>query len=154
MEEYMAALAQAFADYRRDLDEFERKRKPTDGLLGFGRSLQDDPCHERFDGRLEEAVRGVCALPPSPGEAARAARLLLEHNGEGGWPLAAQWMLRAIERHALPLIPYLSAEDAAALLRQYAARYKPWDRLPAQKQVHKALSARAKASPENHKKKP
>ena len=51
MDELMAALKQALADYRQDLDNYEKKRKPTDGLLGFGHPLQNDPCHERLDER-------------------------------------------------------------------------------------------------------
>ena len=49
MEELFAALEQAFRDYQSDLENYERKRRPTDGLLGFGRSLKDDACHERLD---------------------------------------------------------------------------------------------------------
>ena len=48
MDEWMAALEQAFADYRQDLENYEKKRKPTDGLLGLGHSLQNDPCHDRL----------------------------------------------------------------------------------------------------------
>ena len=35
MEDCFAALEQAFEMYRQDLDEYERKRKPTDGLLHY-----------------------------------------------------------------------------------------------------------------------
>ena len=37
MNEWNAALEEAFAQYRRDVDSYERRKKPTDGLLGFGR---------------------------------------------------------------------------------------------------------------------
>lgn len=143
MEEYFAAIEEAFMLYRQDLEAFERKRKPTDGLLGFGRSLQDDPCHDRLDERIEKAVSGICALGPSPEDARRAAAMLLPGAETEKWPLAAQWMLRAIERHTLPLIPFLSPEDAGAFLQAYTRRYKPWDRLPVQNQVYKVLKARA-----------
>lgn len=141
MDEWMAALEQAFADYRQDLENYEKKRKPTDGLLGLGHSLQNDPCHERLDDRVAQCVRQICALSPSPREAEQVIRLLLRPE-DAAWPLAAQWMLRALERHALPLIPFLSPDDAAQLQKEYASRYKPWDRLPVQKQVLKALKER------------
>ncbi len=144
MEEFFTALAQAFVDYRQDLEQYEKKRRPTDGLFGFGHSLQDDPCHARFDERVEKAVAQICALPPSPEEAERAVRLLLPKNDPASWPLAAQWMLRAIERHAIPLIPFLSSGAAAAFLREYTDRYKRWERLPAQKELFKALKKQAK----------
>ena len=144
MEEHFAALEQAFAKYRQELEEFSRKSKPTDGLLGFGRSLKDDPCHDRFDGRVREAVDGICAASPTPEDAEKTVSLLLRYDARG-WPLAAQWMLRAMERHALPLIPFLAPEAAAVFQKEYAARYKAWERLPAQQEVFKALKRRAQA---------
>ena len=143
MEELFAALEQAFIDYRQDVEAYQRRSRPTDGLLGFGRSLKDDACHDRFDGRVKQAVDGICASRPSPEEAERTLKaLLLRADGET-WPLASQWMLRAVERHGLPLIPFLTREAAAGLFRAYAGRYRPWDRLPAQKEVCRALKAKS-----------
>ena len=142
MADSTSALEQALLDYREEAEAFERKSKPTDGLLGFGRSLKDDVCHERLDRRVEAIVREACAAGPAPEEALQLAHLLLRGD-QPSWPLACQWMLRALERHSIPLIPFLDPEDAAALLRAYTARYKPWDRLPAQKEVIRALKARA-----------
>ena len=141
--EALAALEQAYRDYTTDLENYERKRKPTDGLFGMGHSLQNDPCHERFDERVEQVVNDICAAQPSPEEAKMAVQRLLCWEAGAAWPLAAQWMLRATERHALPLIPHLSQEDAKAFLKEYAARYRPWDRLPAQKKVYQALKGKA-----------
>ena len=144
MEALFAALEQAFADYRTDLENYEKKSKPTDGLLGFGHSLRDDACHERLDERIERTVAGIREAKPDPNQAERAVRLLLYQGKRTDWPLAAQWMLRAVERHALPLIPFLSKDDASAFLQDYTSRYRPWDRLPAQKQVYKALKAQSR----------
>ena len=148
MEEYDAALRQAYTDYRRELSEAEQKLRPTDGLLGFGRSLKDDPCHDRLDERVEAIMKDLCASQPSPQEAARFAGLLLRDDA-GSWPLAAQWMLRAIERHILPLVPFLSPDDAARFLKAYAARYRPWDRLPVQREVFRALKRQAETAKKN-----
>ena len=143
MEELFEALAQAFADYRQDLDNYERKRRLTDGLLGFGRSLGDDSCHDRLDGRVRQIVSALCAAHPSPAEAERALGMLLRDDMPA-WPLAAQWMLRAIERHSLPLIPFLSPEAADAFYQAYRRRYRPYDRLPAQREVCLALKAQSR----------
>ena len=148
MEERFAALEQAFIIYRQDLEACVRKSKPTDGLLGFGRSLKDDPCHDRLDERVEAIMKDLCASQPSPQEAARFVGLLLRDDA-GSWPLAAQWMLRAIERHILPLVPFLSPDDAARFLKAYAARYRPWDRLPVQREVFKALKRQAETAKKN-----
>ena len=144
MEDHFAALTQAFSDYLQDVENCQRNQKPTDGLFGFGRSLKDDPCHSRFDGRVQQAVDDLCAASPTPEEAERAVRLLLARDDVPSWPTACQWMMRAIERHSLPLIPFLSGEAAAALLKEYSERYPRWERLPAQKAVLKALKAKGK----------
>lgn len=143
MDELFAALEQAFADYRQDLEDFQRKRKPTDGLLGFGRKLGDDPCNDRLDERIRQAVETLCAGQPTSREAERAIRLLLFEQGKQAWPTEAQWMLRAVERHALPLIPYLDRGTASTLCQVYGKQYRPWERLPVQKQVYKALKEKA-----------
>ena len=143
MEALLAALEQAFRDYRQEIENYEKKRKPTDGLLGFGHSLQDEACHEKLDERVKQIVAEICQLKPAPGDAEQAVKQLLAREDMPAWPLAAQYMLRALERHSLPLIPFLSTEAAGTFLKRYAAAYKPWDRLPVQKEVFKALKARA-----------
>ncbi len=145
MEELIAALDQAFCDYWTDLENYEKKRKPTDGLFGFGTPLQNDPCHDRLDRCLEQRVEDICRMKPSAEEAERAVRILLSQNTAHDWPIAAQWMLRAAERHSLPLIPFLKPEAAGAFLRLYADEYKPWDRLPVQNQVYQKLKQQKRA---------
>ena len=144
MEEYFDALAQAFAEYRQDLEDFQKKSRPTDGLLGFGRSLKNDSCHDRFDEKVEKIIGGLCAASPAPDTAERAAAILLTPEYDRPWPVSAEWMLRAAERHALGLIPFLTPAAAERLLKAYGARYKRWDRLPAQNTVFEALRKRAK----------
>lgn len=143
MEDLLTALEQTFAEYRRELEECEKKSRPTDGLFGFGHSIGDDPCHTRFDERVAQAVEAICAAEPSPEDAAAALVTLLARDDGATWPVSAQWMLRAAERHALPLIPFLDPGMRETLADAYAARYKPWDRLPAQKQVLKALRGKS-----------
>ena len=65
MDPLLAALDQAFAVYRQEVEACEKKSRPTDGLLGFGHSLKDDACHERFDERVEQAVRDMGSAQPS-----------------------------------------------------------------------------------------
>ena len=142
-EEQINALEQAFSDYRQDLENYEKKRKPTDGLLGFGSSLKDDPCHERLDQRVERAVSQLCSESPSPEAAERVVRFLLSAGSSDAWPLAAQWMLCAIERHSIPLIPFLAPGTAEEIKKEYTKRYRPWERLPVQNQVVRELKYRS-----------
>ena len=144
MEELLEALSQVFEDYRIALKECEKKYKPTDGFLGFGHSIKDDPCHGQADERVEKLVAEIAAAQPSPQEAERAVLMLLARDDALSWPASAQLMLRAIERHCTPLIPFLSPDSAKALLKKCETRYKRWDRFPAQKAVFKALKEQSK----------
>ena len=140
----MTALEQAFRDYRAALAECEKKYRPTDGILGFGHSIKDDPCHEQVDQCVERIAAQIRDACPSPQEAEQAALMLLARDDAATWPASAQWMLRAIERHCISLVPFLSRETAGALLKKYDARYKRWERFPAQEQVYKALKKQAR----------
>ena len=144
MEDLLIELEQAFLDYRKALEECEKKYRPTDGLLGFGRSIKDDPCHGQMDERVQKTVAEICSATPSSQDAERAVRMLLARDDMSSWPPSAQLMLRALERHTIPLIPFLSPGTAAALLKKCDARYKRWDRFPAQKEVFKALKDQMK----------
>ena len=142
MEEYFAALAEAFDLYREELAASAKKQKPLGGFLGFGHSIKDDECHERLDERVEKAVSGIVEMKPSPSEAEQAVRILLRNDG-GTWIEAAQWMLRAVERHSIPLIPFLTKEAAERFYQEYGSRYRRWERLPAQKKVFQELKKQA-----------
>ena len=144
MNELIAKLTHAFSEYRQELEECEKKAKPTDGLLGIGKSINDDTCHDRFDAKINEAVDALVTDKPSAETAEQAVRLLLMRSCEKTWCLSAQLMLRAAERHSLPLIPFLKAETAKFISSEYGECYKQWDRLPAQKEVYKALKAQEK----------
>ena len=136
-------LAEAYRTYWQDVDACRKNLKPTDGLFGLGHSLADDACHDRFDRQLCAAVQALRDAELNPDEAETAVRMILEPDDKPEWPQAAQWMLRAAERHALLLIPFLSKDGAARLCSAYASRYKPWDRLPAQREVYKALKSKS-----------
>ena len=138
MDEYFAALEEAFRLYREELSEGRKKQKTMSGFLGFGHSLKDDACHEKFDERVEKAVSGIVGLNPSPENAERAVGMLLR-NDVSNWHETAQWMMRAVERHSIPLIPFLTKEAAERLWQEYGERYKRWERLPAQKKVYQEL---------------
>ena len=144
MEELLTALEQAIEDYRTAMKECEKKYRPTDGLFGFGHSIKDDPCHAQVDERVEKIAAEIRDAGPSPQDAERAVLMLLARDDTPAWPVSAQFMLRALERHCITLIPFLSSETAYGFLKKYDARYKRWDRFPAQVEVYKALKARAK----------
>ena len=139
MTDLNTSLDQAFEQYRDDLGKAARKLKPTDGFLGFGHGLKDAHCHEAFDQKIGEIVCGTTPDTVDKQEAAAAVNRLLLNADECNWPDCAIWMLRAVQRHALPLIPRLAAEDAQMILKEYEKRYPRYDRLPVQREIIKAL---------------
>lgn len=143
--EELISLKRLFEAYLDEVDEVMRRRKPADGILGFGNAPQNDPCHERFDRAVEAEVQRLLDASPDAAAAEEAVGFLLRDEALSRRAECARWMLIAVQRHALALIPLLSAESAGALLRQYTARY-PWTkRFPAQKQVIDALKRQARA---------
>lgn len=139
MDTILTALEQAYSDYRAELAQAEKKQKPTDGLFGLGHSIKDDPCHDRLDERIAALVQQAAAEHIDAKLAAQALRLLYTQTSLYPYPESARWMLYATERHGLQLVPLLTREDAAELCREYGKRYKLWDRLPVQRQLHQAL---------------
>lgn len=143
MRDYPADMKQIFTDYQADIENCRKKYKPVDGLFGISQSMKDDICHDRFDSRTEALTLEFASTNPSPEEADQVIRLLLFPDCFQGLPLSAQWMLRAAERHSVPLIPFLAPDDAMSFYQQYTLRYPPRDRLPAQNKICKALLAAA-----------
>ena len=139
MRNYPADLERIFSDYRADMENCGKKYKPADGLFGITRSVKDDECHDRFDRRVEELIREFVSSETSSGIAGQLTEMLLFPDRFQDWPVSAQWMLRAAERHSASLIPLLSPDTAEAVYRRYTLRYPPRDRLPVQKKICRAL---------------
>lgn len=140
---FLAEMDDLYAAYRQELEEAARKHKPASGLFGVGHSIKDDACHERFD----EAVRKFAeraAGEAASGEALQIIRRLYTEADGNEYPLSAKWMMIAAERHILLLVPALTSADAAVLSAEYGKKYRPWNRLPAQREVFAALKKRAK----------
>lgn len=144
MNDIMIALEAAYSDYRNDLAVCEKKQKPADGLFGLGTSIKDAPCHEQLDERIAAIVQQAADEGIGSQQAAQAIRLLFTQTSLYPYPTSAQWMLYATERHGMALVPFLTGEDAAELSREYEKRYKPWNRLPVQKTLCRALKQQSK----------
>lgn len=127
--------------YLEKVEELERNRKVTDGLLGITKGPKDDPCHDWFADELEIRLSDFAAADPSPEE----IRSLLEYMYRA--PLENRdnhiiyWMFTAVHSLVLEtdLIGRLDRKDASDLYRQYSEDYPRWERLPAQKKTLKAL---------------
>ena len=141
--EYMEALREIYADYARDVEALEKTRKPTEGMLGIGRKPGDDPCHDKFFSRVGAVTEEMAGADLEDGELAGIMDMVLTEEKRTALPSYAHWMLLAVHRHLIPLIPRLTPKEAGRLLEGYAAAYPRFKRLPIQKDVIKALQKAA-----------
>lgn len=125
-------------EYAQALEETARQRRPTEGLLGFGRKLGDEPCHEIMDRKIAALTETLLADDGAE-DADEAASLLLRAEADGAWPEAAKFALIAAQRHLIPLVSRLSRNGAAEMAAWFEKRYPVFRRLPVQKQLLKAL---------------
>ena len=126
-------LRSLYTEYLDKVDRLLKESKPADGLLGMGKAPQHDACHDWFDQQVAEAVQGA------QGQEREVVAQLLFGEQEYAAPSCASWMLVAVQRHALPLIPALSGKEAAELMSAYGELYSFFSRLPMQKEILAAL---------------
>ena len=139
MEEIIEILDQIYTNYSNELEACGKKQKFTDGLFGFGHSIKDDPCHEKFYNRIKETLDRVAEYAPTSEETEKVIMFLFSRKNTYPYPPSAQLMLCAAEKHIIPLIPFLSRNSAIHIFDQYDAMYRKWERLPVQTEVWKNL---------------
>ena len=139
MDSYSGELLALLDEYEAAVHEAEARRRPGDGLFGFGQKLGDDPCHEVFDRKIAALCARAGAEGCPPGETAEMIALLMGAEDDRPWPECARWAVIAAHRHALPLIPRLAEEERRALLALYGKRYPAYRRLPVQREIVRAL---------------
>ena len=139
MPRYLEEAEKLFDDYERQVIQLEANRKLGDGLLGFGKRVEDAPCHGDFDRAMEALISQIARDDEAAGDAAIVAELLLRAEDSRVWPASARWMALAVQRHALLLIPLLSSQAARQLGEWYEKRYPARIRFPVQKEILKAL---------------
>ncbi len=145
MNELLAELEKCYTDYLNAAKRLPDEYSPVAGVLGVGSGPKGDPCHEKFYNDAKETANFLAELMPDSETARAAVDLILKaavNNTDADY---ATMMLVAAQAHAIPLIEYLTPEDAADFLKWYDRQYPRRTRLPIQKDVGKALSARARA---------
>ena len=143
----MTAFERIKGLYEAYLDEamkLERDRKIGDGLFGIGKKPADDPCHDRFASDVEAAIKDIAEEDlPSP-QIRELLGYMYHKPAEHEETASVYWMLIAVQGSTTALIPALSAEDADALCKAYTKAFRPWQRLPVQKQLCSMLKKAAK----------
>ena len=128
-----------YENYIDKVMELERKRKPTDGLLGFGTSPSQDPCHDAFADELEKELAAFTAGNPGSAETAEILEYMIRIPTSHEEPKSVYWMLLAVHSLAIDLTKHLDREDAKRLAAIYAKLYPRWERLPNMTKLLKAL---------------
>ncbi len=144
MNELLAELEKCYADYLDEVKKLPDRYLRTAGLLGVGSGPKGDPCHEKFYEEAKSAADILASVVPDSETALTAVTLILKSAEEHADEDYATMMLVAAQGHAIPLIEYLTPEDAADLLAWYDKTYPRRTRLPVQKEVGKALQARSR----------
>lgn len=135
-------IRQIYDDYRSDTINLDIKRKPMDGLLGFGSGPGLDACHDRFSQRLEKALDDFASGKPSSEETYAVLLFIFMAPTEFRTRLG-YWMLEAVHVMTDKLICFLSENDAAVLTQWYADNYPKSVRLPVQDKVFLHLKEQA-----------
>lgn len=137
MMEKLAALYEAYLD---EFHRLERKRRPFEGVLGFGGGPQNYPCHEAFAQDLERLLNQFAAQAPSSDQVGPVLDYIY-FAAPARWKseTAVYWMLLAVQGLTLDLIPLLDGAGAEALCKTYQDTYPRRQRLPVQEKVFAAL---------------
>ena len=149
MEETEQAIRQIYDDYIADVIHLQATRKPTDGLMGFGKRADADPCHDRFVERLEQKLNEMAKVEPSSEETSAVLSFIYKAPQDLKNDSLTYWMLLAVHGLTSVLVPFLSKADAAKLSALYLDLYPKHSLLPSQKTLAQHLISQ---SGENKKK--
>ena len=147
MSEYkngLSAIKALYEEYITEVEQLERDKKPADGLLGFGKKISDDPCHDRFSERLRKMLEDYAAEKPDTSDIRAVLEYIYSIQTEHKDPVSAYWLMNAVHGFTADLVKILSREDASALCEFYEKKCPRSERFPVQKKVIKALKSAAK----------
>lgn len=139
MSEYSERFQKILNEYREALERDRKNRKPLSGIFGFGAGPGDDPCHGMLDRQTAELTEQAAEEGTAQDDIAELVGAVFQAEGNEAWPEYARLALVAIQRHTLPLIPMMNAENRAELAGWYEKKYPRRMRLPVQKKILEEL---------------
>lgn len=128
-----------YQEYTEKVRQLEAESSPTDGLLGFGRKISDDRCHDLFAEQLEDMLKKFADSKPSSDEIYAVLEYICHAPAEYSEPESAYWMLNAVHGLVCGLAEGLSHDDAQRLMKQYETDIPRHKRLPVQKKLWNIL---------------
>lgn len=132
-------IKRIYEGYLADTVRLEKNRSLSDGLMGFGKRLDFDPCHDAFAEQIEKRLIEEAAKSPSSKEILEVLRLIYKAPSENKSNILAYWMLIAVQKHTESLVRFLTTEDALTLSCLYAEIYPKSTMLPVQKEIAELL---------------
>ncbi|HNX64517.1 MAG TPA: hypothetical protein PKI60_04935 [Oscillospiraceae bacterium] len=138
-------IVSIYDEYVAAVKKYKSERKFTDGLMGFGTKEDSFPCHNDFVQKLSDELNIIAQSGSTQEEADEVLRFIYEAPLNNKKYQSAYWMMMAVHSLTEGLFPLISDEQAAELAKWYAEIYPPYDRLPAQIKILKALQSRGKS---------
>lgn len=126
-------------DYISATDQLLANRRFGEGIFGMPDSVKNNPIHMEYYNAMEKAVNDYLSGSPETDLTDEAARFLLTASETLPCSTFANWMLVAIQNHALPLIPLMSDEKRTELYSWFNEHVPRLQRLPVQVKIAKAL---------------
>ena len=147
MSEYrygLPAIRSLYEEYISEVEKLEKNKKPADGILGFGKKISEDPCHERFSEQLQMLLENYAGEKPDSSDIREVLSYIYSVQNEHRDPVSAYWLMKAVHGFTIELAGMLSGEDAAFLYELYEKNCPRRERFPIQKKVLKALKMSGK----------
>ena len=126
-------------DYIAATEDLIAARKFGEGFFGMPDSARSSPVHMEYYNSVEAAVKELAGDEPDTATADSVVSFLLHADNDHPCSTLAQWMLIAIQNHALPLIPFMSDDARAKEYEWFNAKVPRLQRLPTQQKIAKAL---------------
>lgn len=139
----LVCIKSIYEGYLADTIRLEKNRSLSDGLMGFGKRLDFDACHDAFAEQIEKCIREGAAKSPSSTEVFELLDFMFKVPQENRSNKLAYWMLLAIQKHGEVLFPFLKLEEAEKLFKLYSEIYPRNTMLPVQKEIIKALQTQS-----------
>lgn len=135
-------LKERYARYVETAEKVRQKAPAMAGMFGLGNDPRRHPCHEEFYEDVAVWAAEFRAGNPDQTAANEAVSWIVgaaaNHRDKDVY-----WFMYAVHGHCRDLIPLLSPEDCAGLVRFYDENYPRRDRMPVQKEVYRLLKKRA-----------
>ena len=151
MSERIDQLEALYSEYLRDIERITQEHLNLRGAFSrlFGGSAAgpgSDSCNDRFSEGVKQLVDSIAAACPSSDQAAEVISYVTDDAREQSCSQGTALMLQAVHGCVIPLVDYLSPEDAKIILDRYSRSIAEGRLLPVQKQLCLALKMRAEFS--------